>query len=274
VADRNGGPRLARRLRTGDAIVIGVASMLGAGVFVAFAPAAEAAGSGLLLGLVIAGVVAYCNATASAQLAAVYPEAGGTYAYGRARLGRTWGFVAGWGFVVGKTASLAAMALTFGAYIWPERARSLGIALLVVATAVNLLGIRRTAFAARVLVTLVVASLALAVVACIGGGTADAGRLQGPIDHGVVGIVRSAAFLFFAFAGYARIATLGEEVVEPERTIPRAIPLALFAVLGVYAAVAISARRAGGPARRAARRAPRAAARRYREPVLRSRSQA
>ena len=99
-----------------DAVVIGLGSMVGAGVFSAFSPAAAAAGSGLLVGLVVAAVVAWCNATASAQLAAQYPTSGGTYVYGRERLGPWWGFVAGWGFVVGKTASCAAMALTVASY--------------------------------------------------------------------------------------------------------------------------------------------------------------
>ena len=107
---------LARRLGTGDAVVIGLGSMIGAGVFSAFAPAAQAAGSALLIGLALAAAVAYCNAVASAQLAAQYPTSGGTYVYGRERLGEWWGFTAGWGFVVGKTASCAAMALTFASY--------------------------------------------------------------------------------------------------------------------------------------------------------------
>src|SRR3982751_2385881 len=106
-----GHARLARRLGVGDAVVIGLGSMLGAGVFAAIGPAADAAGAGLLIGLAVAAVVAYCKATSSAQLAAVYPSSGGAYVYGRERLGNVWGFVAGWGFVVGKTASCAAMAL-------------------------------------------------------------------------------------------------------------------------------------------------------------------
>ena len=112
-------PGLTRRLGTVDAVVIGLGSMIGAGVFSAFAPAAAAAGTGLLVGLGLAAVVAYCNATASAQLAAQYPTSGGTYVYGRERLGDWWGFLAGWGFVIGKTASCAAMALTFAAYAVP-----------------------------------------------------------------------------------------------------------------------------------------------------------
>jgi APA family basic amino acid/polyamine antiporter len=108
--------QLRRQLGLFDAIVIGVGSMIGAGIFAALGPAAATAGSGLLVALGVAAVVAYCNATSSARLAARYPASGGTYVYGRARLGDFWGYLAGWGFVVGKTASCAAMALTVGSY--------------------------------------------------------------------------------------------------------------------------------------------------------------
>ena len=100
------GAALERRLGTGDAVTIGLGSMLGAGVFAVFAPAAQAAGGGLLPALAIAGLVAYGNATSSARLAARYPASGGTYVYGRERLGPFWGYLAGWGVVVGKTASV------------------------------------------------------------------------------------------------------------------------------------------------------------------------
>src|SRR5688500_17668502 len=118
-ADNAAPTRLARRLGTFEAVIIGLGSMIGAGVFAAFGPAAAAAGSGLLVGLAIAAIVAFGNATSTAQLAAVHPTSGGTYAYGRAELGPWWGFVAGWGFVIGKIASCAAMALTFAAYAAP-----------------------------------------------------------------------------------------------------------------------------------------------------------
>jgi basic amino acid/polyamine antiporter, APA family len=215
--------------------------MLGAGVFSAFAPAADAAGAGLLVGLVIAGVVAWLNATSSAELAAVYPASGGTYVYGRQELGRSWGFLAGWSFVAGKLASLCAMALTFGTYVAPSAARPLAVLAALSLTGVNLLGVTKTAAVTRVLVVGVLASLAVAVVACFGGGAVDPARLT-PLwpDAGARGILESAGFLFFAFAGYARVATIGEEVVDPRRTIPKAIPLALGIVLAVYALVGIA----------------------------------
>ena len=122
---------LRRRLGVFDAVVIGLGSMIGAGVFAALAPAARAAGSGLLPGLAVAAVVAYCNATSSARLAARYPASGGTYVYGRERLGAFWGYLAGWGFVVGKTASCAAMALTVGSYVWPAQAHAVAVGAVV-----------------------------------------------------------------------------------------------------------------------------------------------
>src|SRR5699024_1129685 len=152
-----GRPSLARRLGTGDAVAVGLSSMIGAGVFAAFGPAAAAAGAGLLLGLALAGLVAYCNATASAQLAAQYPTSGGTYVYGRERLGPRPGFLAGWSFVVGKTASCAAMALTFAAYVAPPGWETpLAVLVVLLLAAVNYAGITRTAALARVIVAVVV----------------------------------------------------------------------------------------------------------------------
>lgn len=234
----SGGPALPRRLGPADAVVIGLGAMIGAGIFTALAPAAAAAGSGLLIGLAVAALVAYCNATSSARLAARYPQSGGTYVYGRERLGEFWGYLAGWGFVAGKTASCAAMALTVGVYVWPGGARAVAVAAVVALTAVNYVGVRKSALLTRVIVAVVLGVLAVAVVLVAGSG--DPGRLT--IGAGVTagGVLQSAGLLFFAFAGYARIATLGEEVRDPARTIARAIPLALGIALIVYAVVAVA----------------------------------
>ena len=237
-------PGLARRLGTADAVVVGLGAMLGAGVFSAFAPAARAAGTGLLLGLALAGAVAGCNATASAQLAAQYPTSGGTYVPARERLGEWTGFLAGWSFVVGKTASCAAMALTFASYAVPEPAvRPVAVAAVAVLTAVSCAGVTRTARLTKSLVAVVLCALAVVVAAALTGRTPTAGHAlsaSGLLDDGWYGVLQSAGLLFFAFAGYARITTLGEEVRDPARTIPRAVRTALGIVLVVYLAVAVS----------------------------------
>ncbi|WP_193044575.1 APC family permease [Mycolicibacterium baixiangningiae] len=234
------GAALPRRLGLTDAIVIGLGAMIGAGIFTALAPAAAAAGGGLLIGLAVAAVVAYCNATSSARLAALHPQSGGTYVYGRERLGEFWGYLAGWGFIAGKTASCAAMALTVGVYVWPDGARLIAVAAVVALTAVNYAGIRKSALLTRLIVAVVLAVLAVVVVIALGFGDPAVGRLTVPPDVTVGGVLQSAGVLFFAFAGYARIATLGEEVRDPARTIPRAIPLALGIALVVYAVVAVA----------------------------------
>jgi APA family basic amino acid/polyamine antiporter len=251
---------LARRLGLGDAVVIGLAAMIGAGIFSALAPAAGAAGPLLLVALLVAAVVAYANASSSAQLAAQYPSAGGTYVYGRERLGEWWGFAAGWCFVIGKTASCAAMALAFAAYAVPPAWQRPVAALAVVAlVAVNSFGITRTARLARMLVVAVIAVLVLVAVSGLagigagggGGGGAAAGASSPgePLGGaGLYGVLQGAGLLFFAFAGYARIATLGEEVREPARTIPRAIALAFGIALVLYAVIAAVALGALGPA--------------------------
>ena len=253
--------RLDRRLGVFDAVVIGLGSMIGAGVFAVLAPAANAAGSGLLLGLAVAAFVAYGNATSSAALAAVYPASGGTYVYGRERLGPFWGHLAGWAFVVGKTASCAAMALTFASYAaLGSSARWVAVTAVVVLTAVNTAGVRKTAVVTRVLVALVLAALAAVVAGTAFGGEASSSRFGAFDEGGVMGVLRSAGLLFFAFAGYARIATLGEEVEDPARTIPKAIPKALGLTLVVYAVVAVSALAAIGPTALAASPTPLATA--------------
>ncbi|MDA0250889.1 MAG: amino acid permease [Actinobacteria bacterium] len=239
-------PELHRRLGTPDAVVIGLGSMIGAGVFVVFGPAAASAGPGLLIALAAAATVAYCNATSSARLASLYPHSGGTYVYGRERLGPFWGYLAGWSFVVGKLASCAAMALTVGLYVWPAHAHAVAVGAVVALTAVNYRGIGKSALATRVIVAVVLAVLAGVVAAVMISGRADPARVA-LTGGSPTGVLQAAGLLFFAFAGYARIATLGEEVRDPARTIPRAIGIALTITFAVYAVLAVTLMAILGP---------------------------
>ncbi|MDR6505886.1 APC family permease [Arthrobacter oryzae] len=229
---------LQRRLGVFDATAIGLGSMLGAGVFVVFSPATALAGSLMIASVLIAGAIAYCNAVASAQLAAKYPASGGTYVYGRKQLGEWPGFIAGWGFVTGKSASCAAMALTFGHYVAPGFATPLAVAAVVVLTGVNLLGITRTALLTRILLGIVLGTLVFVAAAGLAGPHPTP---SGPVTEpgSAWGILPAAGLMFFAFAGYARIATLGEEVKDPARTIPRAILAALAAAFVIYLGLAL-----------------------------------
>lgn len=226
--------RLFRRLTTTDAVVLGLASMIGAGIFAAAGPAAQVAGSGLLFGVVIAAGLAFLNAASVAQLAALYPESGGTYVYGRKRLNDFWGFLAGWGFIVGKLASCTAMALTFAHYASPDHAKPLAIGSVLLLTLINYLGVKKTMTASKILLALVLSALAVVTFAALAGGAAQPARLSGWLEvGGILGILQSAGMMFFAFAGYARIATLGEEIAEP-KTIPRAMAISLSITAVLY----------------------------------------
>jgi APA family basic amino acid/polyamine antiporter len=222
-----------RQLGLVGAVGVGVGSMLGAGVFVVWGPAASAAGPWLLAAIGLAAVVAIINATSVSLLAARHPVAGGAYTFGRRELGPVWGFVAGVGFVVGKTASVAAMALAIGSYVWSAHVPVVGTVAIALAWAVNARGVTRTARATTVIAALVLTGLAVVMVVSL---TAPAGsRPATSGDPVTVGSVASAAALiFFAFAGYARLATLGEEVRDPSRTIPRAIAMAVGIVVATY----------------------------------------
>lgn len=251
-----GESRLTRSLTLSDAIAVGLSSMIGAGIFTALAPAAAAAGAGLIVGLGIAAAIAYCNATSSAQLARLYPASGGTYVYANERLGDVWSWAAGWSFIAGKTASSSAVALTFGTYLAPGYARELAAGAIIAFTLFNYTGVRRTAGVATAIVAVVLISLLITAALVVTGlyGTGEPHLSAGPWS--LYGILQSAGIWFFAFAGYSRIATLGEEVHKPERTIPRAILLALGIALAVYAAVVIPVLLLVGPAALAAASAP------------------
>ncbi len=207
--------------------------MLGAGVFVVWGPAAAAAGHWLLAAVALAAVVAAINAASTAQLAALHPVAGGAYAYGARELGPSWGFVAGFAFVVGKIASVAAMSLAIGAYVWPAHAPIVAVVVVACVWALNARGVTRTAWATTVIAMVVLGGLAAVVIASLSTHFEPARHADAaPVT--VMGVASASALMFFAFAGYARLATLGEEVRDPARTIPRAVAIAVAIVVVVY----------------------------------------
>ena len=213
-----------------DAVFIGLASMLGAGVFVVFGPAAALAGSWLQFAIVLAAIVAYLNASTIAQLAAVVSRPGGAYAYGRHYLSNNWGFLAGVAFLVGKIGSAAAIALTFASYLTPGiEVLTAAIAILVMAV-INILGVNRTAFGSKILAGItIVFLLVLAFAAILLPPAREA--LPEPVG---IGVLTAASLFFFAFAGYARVATLGDEVKDSKKVVPRAILISLGIVFLLY----------------------------------------
>ena len=221
------------RLSLFGASALGVASMLGAGVFVVFAPAAKLAGSYLFLAIAIAAIVAALNARSMRQLSKVFPSAGGAYAFGKKYLSSNWGFLAGIAFILGKVGSVAAISLAAASYIFPSAKVEVAFASLALMTGINLLGINRTAAGALVLS---VPTIALLLMVAISGFQAVA--VESQAQSLLAGVLPASALIFFAFAGYARVATLGPEVKNPRVNIPKAITLSMVFVLGLYFLVA------------------------------------
>ena len=238
----------ARPLGLVGAVGIGVGSMLGAGVFVVWSVAAATAGRWLLAAVALAAVVAVINAASTAQLAALHPVAGGAYAYGGRELGPAWGFVAGLGFVVGKIASVAAMSLAIGAHVWPAHAPAVAVVVVACVWALNAKGVTRTAGATTAIALVVLAGLAVVIIVSLSTRVESASEaVTAPVT--VMGVASAAALIFFAFAGYARLATLGEEVRDPATTIPRAVAIAVAIVVVVYLVLAAVLLRTPGVSR-------------------------
>jgi APA family basic amino acid/polyamine antiporter len=252
-----------RRLGTADAVVLGLAAMLGTGVFAVWAPAAAAAGPWLLLAVALAGVVAACNAASTADLAVAHPESGGGYVYGRERLSPAAGRLAGVAFLIGKTASAAAAAGVFGGYVLPSQPLPAAIIVIIAVTVLNTAGVRWTSRGAYALVGGTLTVLLVVILVGLFGpdGTqvasaATTDAVPVAVRGGVLGVLTATGLIFFAFAGYARIATLGEEVRDPTRTLRRAIAVALGVALVTYLLVAAALLSSLGADRLATEAAP------------------
>ena len=216
-----------------SASALGVASMLGAGVFVVFAPASYLSGSYLFLAIAIAGVVASLNARSMRQLSKALPKAGGAYAFGKEYLSDNWGFLAGIAFILGKVGSVAAISLAAASYIYPAAKVEVAFASLALMTGINLLGINRTAMGAIILSAPTIALLLL-----VGISGFQVTAVEQNSQGSILGVLPAAALIFFAFAGYARVATLGPEVKNPSENISKAITFSLVFVIATYFLVA------------------------------------
>jgi basic amino acid/polyamine antiporter, APA family len=252
-------PALQRQIGLGGAIAVGLGSIIGTGVFVSIGVAADAAGPAVILAIAIAGAVAAFNGLSSAQLAAAHPVSGGTYEYGYRYLGPRAGFTAGWLFLLAKSASAATAALGFAGYLLralggsPALLVPIAAALTAGVTGLVLLGARRSNWVNMAIVSVTLAALTYFVLAGLLPARGDPQHLTpffqpvGP-QRPLAGVLQACALMFVAFTGYGRIATLGEEVVAPEKTIPRAVILTVSLVTVLYIGVAVAAVLAIGPA--------------------------
>ena len=222
-----------RTLTLRNSIFLGLSSMIGAGLFINIAPAATISSYSLLFGLLIASILAFSNASSSAQLARLYPETGGTYVYARKVLGNSSSLVAGTTFIIGKIISSIAIALTFGHYLYPSSHKIAGIALVFTIGTVSYFGASKTASVAKWFVYSVLGILLFYIFSVV---SSDNFNFVIPITKGltVESLLLSSSIWFFAFTGYSRLATFGEEVVNPETIIPKAILTGLGITVSIY----------------------------------------
>ncbi len=243
-------PGLRRDLGLLDAVGVGFGAIVGAGIFVVTGVAAGIAGPAFLVGLFLAGIAATCNALSSAQLAATYPQSGGTYEYGYRVLNPWAGFTAGWMFLASKISAAGTVALGLAGYLDAVipgiNPRVIAAGAIVVFTILNYFGVKRSSQANLAIVTVSLGALLTFVIAGLASGAFQRANLEPFAPTGWRGILESGAILFFAYTGYARIATLGEEVREPRRTIPRATLITIIGAVLLYFAVAIVAVGAAG----------------------------
>ena len=250
--DRQGNSELARVVGVPGAVLLGLGSILGTGIFVSVGLAAEIAGPSVVLAVAVGAVVATCNGLSSAQLAASHAVSGGTYEYGYRYLNPTLGFTAGWMFLCAKSASAATAALGCAGYVLnalghsePVNRTVLALATVLVLTVVVVGGMHRSNRTNAVIVTVTLLALLAFVAAglrpAVAGARVNLTGLFAGEGHGLRGFLHASALMFVAYTGYGRIATLGEAVREPRRSIPRAIIATLVVTMVLYGAVAVVA---------------------------------
>jgi basic amino acid/polyamine antiporter, APA family len=234
---------LIRALTLTDAIGVGLGAIIGAGIFVVTGVAAGVSGPAFIVGLVIAGIIASFNGLSSAQLAAVYPQSGGTYEYGYQLLSPAFGFSAGWMFLISKLSAAGVVAIGFGSYFYQLLPIAppliFSVAAVILLTFANLLGIQKVGRVNIIIVTITLLSLLYLIFSGI--PSIERSNFTPFAPFGMVGIAEASALLFFAFTGYARIATLAEEVKDPRRTIPKAVIITIITAIILYALVSIVA---------------------------------
>ncbi len=242
-------PQLRREIGVFGATLMGLGSIVGTGVFVSIGIAAGIAGPSVIIAVGIGAVVATCNAFNSAQLAANHPVSGGTYEYGYKYLNHWLGFIAGWMFLLAKSASAATAALGFAGYLLNAFGVNnqtwlvlTALSAVVVLTIVVLSGIRRSNVTNIIIVSITLFSLAVFILAGVPKVVLSGGENLTPFfatERPIQSLLQAAALMFVAYTGYGRIATLGEEVKEPRRTIPRAIAVTMIVTCILYISSAL-----------------------------------
>ncbi len=225
--------KFKRTLTLKNSILLGLSSMIGAGLFFNISPTSKIASYSSILGLLLAGTVAYANASSSAQLARIYPQTGGTYLYAKNVLGNFPSLIAGYTFIIGKLISCVAVSLTLGNYLYPENRKIIALLFIFSVTLINYFGISKTVDIAKWFTYAIILIIFFYLISVT---SSENFSMNVPITEGLSmkNLILSASIWFFAFTGYSRLATFGEEVNNPEKIIPKAILTGLGITLLLY----------------------------------------
>jgi basic amino acid/polyamine antiporter, APA family len=247
---------------------LGIASVVGAGIFVTTGLAAsEFAGPAVVISFVLAGIAAGLTAVCYAELAAMIPIAGSTYSYAYAAFGTFLAWFIGWDLLLEYLFAASTVAVgwsgyfdsfvgSFGIHIphdlvnppFGDDAGVLNIPAIAIvggSTALLFIGMRESARTNNAMVTLKMAILVLFVIVGVAYITPDNWEPFVPKntgdfgDFGISGIVRGAGVVFFAYVGFDAVSTAAAEARDPQRTIPRGLLLTVIISTVLYVAIGL-----------------------------------
>lgn len=243
--------QLKRELGWFSASVMGLASVIGAGIFVSIGIAAGISGSFVIGALVVTGLLAACNSLNLAQLAVSHPVSGGIYEYGYKYLTPWLGFTGGWIYLLSKTAVAATAALGFSGYLLnalgiTETSILIPIAEVAVVsiTLIALGGMKLSKVSTLVVVLITILSLLFLIVVglyiSINNGFDKLIASGTSVNHWNINFFQSVALMFVSYNGAARITMVGEEIVDPRQSIPKAVGITIVMTMLLYVGVAVA----------------------------------
>ncbi|MDE1804724.1 MAG: amino acid permease [Candidatus Micrarchaeota archaeon] len=231
---------LRRVVGFAEALSINIGAIIGAGIFVISGLAAGIAGPAAIVAILLGAAISILTGLSFVQLSHFYSGEGGNYTYTKRVLGSYAASVFGMMFVAASVVGGAVVALSFGSYLVEITGASLfvpavAVTLIAVLGIVNYVGVKSSA---RVSMVLTIIKLAvLAVFVLVGVFYIKPGNYVPFTPNGLGSLFEAAAFIFFAYTGFARVTTLGEEVKNPKRTIPMAIIWSIIISSVVYVLV-------------------------------------
>jgi len=231
------------RLSLFDAVNISLGSIIGAGIFVILGAAAAVAGPALVLSVLIAAFVSLLTGLSTAELSRLYPRSGGVYVFVRESHSEFLGFLVGWVWLFSNIVGGATVAVGFGYYLkhfFPGVPTAVGIIIVTASVVlIHLGGAKESSRFNNVLVLFKVAILLFFAGAAFLHFRGE--NLRPFLPFGLRGVWAGAATIFFAYAGFARVAIVADEIKDPRKNVPRATLLSIFISTGIYFLVAVAA---------------------------------